>query len=75
MVTNLLQLFRPGDVIHGFCNGYFGRDDYETKTCVAVTRRYALFEYEDGRATVMNQHDNQPSAEMVAKWKIPESHD
>jgi hypothetical protein len=66
---NMLQPFQPGDTIHGFCNGYFGRDDYETKVCVFVRPKYAVFEYEDGRATVLNFEER--LTEVAAKWKTP----
>ena len=28
-----------GKVIYGFCNGYFGRDDYDTKMIVYETQK------------------------------------
>ncbi len=65
---NMLQLFSPGDIIYGYCNGYFGRDDYEDKTCVVVTRKYAVFEYEDGSASVLNLRENFDS-KMIQEWK------
>lgn len=68
---NMLQLFTPGDVIYGFCQGAFGRDDYETKTCILVQPKYAVFQYESGFATVLNLNDVNMKAADVAKWKIP----
>ncbi len=65
---NMLQLFRPGDVIHGYCNGFFGRDDYSTKTCISVQPMYALFEYDNGRATVLN-YEERLDAAITEKWK------
>lgn len=56
-MKNMLQLFKEGDVIYGYCNGAFGRDDYEDKVCVKVTPYYAVFEYLDeyeNGATVIN---------------------
>jgi hypothetical protein len=67
---NMLQLFQPGDVIYGFCNGFFGRDDYETKTCVLVRPRYAVFEYASGQAATLNE-DGRLDEQTVAKWKEP----
>lgn len=64
----MLTLFKPGDVVHGYCNGRFGRDDYETKTCIAVRPLYALFEYESGRAVVLNM-DEYVTPAAVAAWK------
>lgn len=53
-MSNMLRLFKIGDKIGGFCNGFFGRDDYKDKTCIFVACKYAIFEYEDGTATVLN---------------------
>ena len=65
---NMNQFFNTGDIIYGFCNGYFGRDDYEKKTCVFVTWKYAVFEYSDGSATVLNYSQNF-NLETIEKWK------
>ena len=46
--------FRVGDRIGGFCNGYFGRDDYEDKTCVFVSSYFAVFQNRDGHGTLLN---------------------
>jgi hypothetical protein len=70
----MFQLFKPGDVIYGYCNGYFGRDSYETKTCVIVTRHYAVFEYEDGRGTLLDLCESL-TPELVAKWREQETYD
>lgn len=39
--------FSIGDKIYGFCNGYFGRDDYEDKVVELVTKDYIVFRYDD----------------------------
>lgn len=64
---NMLQLFKPGDVIYGYCNGFFGRDDYEEKVCVFVMPKYAVFQYEDGGGTVLNYDER--FANSVSDWK------
>lgn len=33
---------RVGDVLRGFCGGYFGRDSYGDKTVVHVALRYVV---------------------------------
>jgi hypothetical protein len=38
--------FRVGDVLHGFCNGKFGRDNYATKEIVAVEKYYFVAKHE-----------------------------
>ena len=62
-----MRYFEVGDRIYGFCNGFFGRDDYENKICVYVTKTYAVFEYEDDRkkATVLNYVSE---SECVKRW-------
>jgi len=50
--------FYVGQKISNFCNGFFGRDDYEPKTCVLVTPMFAVFVYDDGSATVLNASEN-----------------
>lgn len=51
---NMFKVFSVGDEIKGYCNGYFGRDDYNDKTCVFVTKGYAVFENDDGEGSVIN---------------------
>ena len=65
---NMHQLFKTGDEIDGYCNGYFGRDDYEPKTCVMVTPLYAVFQYQDGYGRTLNMSDSL-TPEIVQKWK------
>lgn len=66
------ELFNIGDKIYGFCNGYFGRDDYDTKICVMVKPKYAVFEYTDGQlkgqATVLCNLDRL-NLNDVEQWK------
>lgn len=69
---NMLQLFKVGDQIYGFCNGYFGRDDYEDKTCVMVTPHYAVFQYESGRSSVLN-YTSSINKHTVDSWKNPDT--
>ena len=66
----MLQLFKVGDTIYGFCNGYFGRMDYDTKICVLVTPKYAVFEYKNGSATVLNYREGME--DDVEAWKNPD---
>lgn len=66
---NMHKLFQPGDEIGGYCNGYFGRDDYDNKTCVLVTVNYALFEYSDGSGVVLNYVDGLEVVTKGDNWK------
>jgi hypothetical protein len=54
----MFKIFKLGDRIGGFCQGYFGRDDYDDKTCVLVTAKYAVFENEEGIASVLNYEED-----------------
>lgn len=51
---DMRDLFKVGDLIGGFCNGYFGRDDYYDKKCVMVMPKYAVFENEYGHPSILN---------------------
>lgn len=67
---NMMQIFKVGDEIGNYCNGYFGRDDYENKTCVMVTPKYAVFEYwETGNATLLNYRDGLEKCTKGENWK------
>lgn len=67
------ELFSVGDMVFGYCNGFFDRDDYDDKVCVLVNSKYAVFQYTEGRwkgfAAVLNYTDSL-SKEMVDSWKI-----
>jgi len=69
MIETMYSLFRVGDYLRGFCNGYFGRDDYADKICIQVRPKYALFEYEDGTACVLNLSDSRTlTRTKIAAW-------
>ncbi len=68
------KLFNVGDKIYGFCNGYFGRDDYDTKICVFVTPKYAVFQYLEGEFEGNGKALNNPDLldhESIIDWKKP----
>ena len=66
------KLFNVGDEITGFCNGYFGHDDYESKICVMANDKYAVFQYIGGEsrgyATILNYKDGLKN--LVNDWKV-----
>lgn len=66
------KFFSIGDKLCGFCNGYFGSSDYDSKICVMVTKQYAVFEFLDGecrgQATVLNNPEKLDK-KMVDGWK------
>ena len=70
------KFFDVGDLIYGFCNGFFGRDDYDDKICVFVNQYYAVFQSinrDDGKSigSVLNS-DGSEEWELVQYWKIKE---
>lgn len=65
---NMFRFFRVGDEIQGYCQGFFGRDDYEDKICVLVRPSYAVFEYENGSATVVNLSSLEGSNYDIKTW-------
>ena len=69
------NLFSPGDIIYGYCNGAFGRDDYDTKTCIFVNNNYAVFQNDEGYGTILNKQDKKwLTIESVEGWKIQEEY-
>lgn len=71
MDNNMMQIFKIGDRIGGYCNGYFGRDDYDNKTCVFVALKYAVFENEDRCGSILNLTDGLD--ECVKNWEWQDS--
>ena len=66
----MLQVFKLGDEIGGYCNGYFGRDNYTSKICVMVTPTYAVFESVEKRdAQVLNWDIDTTPLLAVGEWK------
>ena len=69
------KYFNVGDVIYGFCNGFFG-DDYDDKICVLVNQHYAVFQSinrDDGLSigSVLN-NDGYDDWSVAKYWKIKE---
>jgi len=57
-MSNMMEVFKAGDEIDGYCGGVFGRDDYDFKVCVFVTPSYAVFQNADNRGAVLNYYDD-----------------
>lgn len=66
---NMMQIFKVGDEIGGYCNGYFGRDDYDNKTCVMVTPKYAVFENEHGEGRILNFSERLAGDANGVNWR------
>ena len=71
------ELFNVGDMIYGYCNGYFGRDDYEDKLCIMVTEKYAVFQYTDGdmkgKGAILN-YSERLTKELINKWNLMDNY-
>ena len=67
------KLFTPGDILYGYCNGFFGRDDYDDKVCIFVNDRFVVFQYlsgeYQGNGVVLN-YDDILNEKIVNSWKI-----
>lgn len=66
------DLFSVGDIIYGFCNGAFGRDDYDTKICILTNDKFAVFQYLDGEfegnGIVLNK-TTFSDKKLISEWK------
>lgn len=61
------QLFR-GQVLHGFCGGYFGRDAYECKTVKATGVDWIVVRDTDGYVWLATGHDIHQD---LARYRTP----
>jgi hypothetical protein len=50
---NMKDYFKVGETISNFCNGFFGRDDYEKKIAVIVEDDFVVFKYIDTEGYVL----------------------
>lgn len=71
-MNSMYDLFKVGDKIYGFCDGFFGKDDYSNKKCTFVTSKYAIFEYKDDSAIILN-YTEQLALYYSDKWKDPKN--
>ena len=62
-----------GTTIYGYCNGYFGRDDYEDKIILFegptwIVCRYISNEY----ITCVNFRSEAEKNELIQDWRVQE---
>lgn len=62
-----------GRVIHGYCNGYFGRDSYHDKRIEAEGYDWVVVR-EDGEPNFCYL-DPKEKQELLDKWSIEEDYD
>ena len=68
-----------GRRIYGFCNGFFGRDDYDDKIIIFETKKAICCIYVDeiwdGILVTANFESQQEKQEYIDKWSIKEDED
>ena len=60
-----------GTKIYGYCNGYFGRDDYSAKIIIAEGRKWIVcsYLYEDNDyVTCVNFDTEAEKEECIKRW-------
>ncbi|WP_312286905.1 hypothetical protein [Terrisporobacter sp.] len=59
-----------GKTICGYCNGYFGRDDYDTKKIVFVGKRYIVTENSEGWGNIayFTKESKKEAEELIELW-------
>ena len=59
-----------GIKIYGYCNGYFGRDDYSDKVIILEGKRWIVYSYLDNdRVTCVNFNTEEEKIEWSEKAK------
>ena len=54
--------------IGGFCDGYFGRDDYDLKIIIASGRNWIVAEGDDERPAFASFDDVDEMETLILKW-------
>ena len=60
-----------GRLIYGYCNGYFGRDDYKTKIIIFETETAIVCRYldeKDNYISVANFDSIEEKQEKINEW-------
>jgi hypothetical protein len=59
-----------GTKIYGFCNGYFGRDDYTDKIIIAEGKNWIVCAYLDDsdNVTFVSFNNEKEKQECINKW-------
>lgn len=60
-----------GTKIYGFCNGYFGRDDYDDKIIILEGRKWIVCSYLDADndyVTCVNFDTEEEKIECIKRW-------
>jgi len=61
-----------GKTIYGYCNGFFGRDDYADKIIIAEGENWIVCKYCDdldsGKVTFADFEDEDEKEKLIATW-------
>lgn len=67
-----------GTIIYGFCNGFFGRDDYNDKIIVFETEKVICYKYideeYDGILVTANFKTEEEKHRYIDKWSKDEEY-
>lgn len=66
------SVLRIGDMLYGFCNGFFGRDSYGDKRVEAIGSDWVVARDERGRAEFAYPVDN---VDYLSRFRNPEPDD
>ena len=62
-----------GTKIYGYCNGYFGRNDYDDKIIILEGRRWIVCAYLDSDndwITCVNFDSEEEKEERIKQWSV-----
>ena len=63
-----------GRLIYGFCNGYFGRDDYSTKRIESEGVDWIVCRYSDSDVSFASFENEEEKQEMINRWSKEEEY-
>lgn len=64
-----------GTKIYGYCNGYFGRDDYDDKIIILEGLKWIVCAYlDDDIITCANFDSEEEKIECIKKWSVKENY-
>ena len=66
-----------GTKIYGYCNGYFGRDDYNDKIIILEGNKWvvcAYLDHDNDYITSVNFDSEEEKIECIKKWSVKEDY-
>lgn len=66
---------QPGAIVHGFCNGFFGRDHYQCMVTEMVAPDWIVFRgLRDYKPVMLYLEPGIDWAKMLAEWRADRSY-